>query len=233
MNTLDYILDKITSDESRNNLLDALYTDDSDIDKSAFLGFVRTCLESDASAEVMEYIEALDSESDEYAYFLVKLQDKLISQINKDLGKDYDTIRIACVESFVFWSMYAIAIKKCIGTEHVTDVIEESEYFGANSEPLNRFQTESHRECLRKFNMDAGKFTLKNTQELRMFLHKFGSKNKSIRIRKKNLHRVERRAKKIMQLNKLVHGGKSKSMFSNRKYLVPGQFANIILKLYF
>ena len=229
---MNEILNEITSDKVRDSLLEILYFNDSTIDKTAFLKFVRKSCTPTDDAAVVDYINSLDTDQTKYAYFLIKLRDKLVDQISDDLGKRCDLFSITSIESAVFWSMYAIAVKKCIGIEKAKETLVESAYFGAVSDSLNSYQKKSHNECLKAFNMDANRFKLKDTIALRMFLHPFHSKNKALKTRKKNLHRVEKRAKKIVQVDKLARGGKSRAMFSNGKYLVPKQFADAIVKLY-
>lgn len=228
--SLNRVLDIITSDEKKNSLLDVLYADDSAIKKNELLQFVKECCSSVDDMKTFEYLNLLNTDDDVYKDFLIKLREKLISQIINDLGKTYDSFDIESIDGAVFWSMYAIAIKKCIGTGHATDRLEQKTYFDTIP-PLNQYQTDTHEKCLRYFNMNANAFSLKKTSQLRLFLHSFHSKNKALKTRKKNLHRVERRAKKIVQVNKLAHGGRSK-LFSNGRYLVPGQLAAAIVKLY-
>lgn len=230
MYTLDTILDVITSDANRNSLLEVLYADDLSIDKSMLLNYVKECMSSVIDNKILKLIQRLETTGDEYTYFIIRLQEKIVSQITDDLGKAYSAIEISSIEYFTFWAMYAVAIKKCIGIEHAEKNLSSSLYFQAIPGELNESQRNSHNECLDSFNMNANKFGLKRTPELRLFLHSFHSKNKSLKTRKKNLHRVERRAKKIVQVNKLTHKGKT--MFSNKRYLVPGQFAAAIQKLY-
>lgn len=230
--SLEYILSTITSDDSKNSLLDVLYFNDTNIDKTALVEFIRKSLTPIVDTDLDKIITLLDENHDVYTYFLIKLQEKLISQITNDLGKNIDAFSITSIEHFVFWSMYVVAIKKCIGTEYAKETISPPQYFSLIPNTLNKYQIQTHNECIDSFNMDINCFSLKNTPDLRIFLHSFHSKNKSIKTRKKNLRRVQKRAKKIMQVNKLAHGGKSKAMFSNGKYLVPEQFANAIVKLY-
>lgn len=229
---LENILNCITTDEKKQDLLNVLYADDSTIDKSALLNFVQECLCPADGTNISQSIDLLEANHDVYTHFLAKLKDKLVSQIIDDLGKEYDPLIIESIDAFMFWSLYAIAIKKCIGAEHAGVKLSDSTYFDTISDILNDYQRQSHNECLRSFNMNTNTFTLRNTPDLRLFLHRFHSKNKSYKTRKKNLRRVEKRAKKIVQVYKLAHNGKSKLIFSNGRYLVPGQFANVIVKIY-
>lgn len=231
IDVMNRVLDIITADEKKNSFLDVLYADDSSIRKDELLQFVRESFSSADDSEVIKYIDLLDADHDAYSNFLIKLRKKLISQIIDDLGKSYNSFEIESIDASVFWLMYVVAIKKCIGTEHTAARLGQEKYFDAIPAVLNQYQTDAHKNCLAYFNMDANAFSLKKTPQLGLLLHKFRSKNKAIRTRKKNLHRVERRAKKIVQVNKLAHGGKSK-IFSNGRYLVPGQHAAAILKLY-
>lgn len=230
--SLDLILDAVTSDDKKERLLNVLYVNDSEIDKSALLNYIRDCVAPISTKEIAEYINLLDNNCDDYKFFLIKLTNKLFAQIQDGLGENYDPFYIASIERSVFWSLYVIAIKKCIGTENAAATLTINEYFHEIPNDLNKYQKNTHSDCLDIFNMNINKFTLKNTPDLRLFLHSFHSKNKSLRIRKKNLSRVKRRALKIVQVNKLANNGKSKSMFSNGQYLVPEQFAAAIVKLY-
>lgn len=229
---LEHILNCITTDGKKQDLLNVLYTDDSTIDKSTLLNFVQECLSPVDDTSLSQSIDLLYTNHDVYTHFLAKLKDKLVSQIIDDLGKEYDPLLFESIDAFMFWSMYTIAIKKCIGAEHAGVKLSDSTYFDAIPDILNDYQRQSHNECIRSFNMNTNTFTLRNTPDLRLFLHSFHSKNKSYRTRKKNLRRVEKRAKKIVQVNKLAHNGKSKPTFSNGRYLVPGQFADAIVKIY-
>lgn len=227
---MNCVLNIITADE-KNSFLDVLYTDDSNIRRNELLQFARDNFSSVDDLEVIEYIDLLYTDNDAYNNFLIKLREKLISQIIDDLGKPYNSFAIESIDGSVFWLMYVVAIKKCIGTEYATDRLECKKYFDTIPTTLNQYQTDAHKDCLAYFNMNVNVFSLKKTPQLRLFLHRFHSKNKTLKTRKKNLRRVERRAKKIIQVNKLAHRGKSK-IFSNGRYLVPGQHAAAIAKLY-
>lgn len=84
---MNEILNEITSDKMRDSLLEILYFNDSTIDKTAFLSLSKSCTPTDDAA-VVDYINSLDTDQTKYAYFLIKLRDKLVDQISDDLGKD-------------------------------------------------------------------------------------------------------------------------------------------------
>ena len=230
--TLDIILNTITSDDKKNGLLDVIYANDLSIERSDLIKYIRESMNPISTKEIEECINLLDTVYDHYAFFLVKLREKLVSQIVEDLGKDYNFFDISSIDNFTFWAMFAIAVKKCIGSEYANTTLSPSTYFSKILINLNQYQKNAHDDCITSFNMDANTFTLKNTPDLRLFLHSFHSNNKTLRTRKKNLHRVERRVKKMVQVSKLAHNGKSKVMFSNGRYMVPEQFATIIENLY-
>ncbi len=230
---LEQILTVITSDEKKDELLDVLFKDDDKIDKTELLDFLKRTFDNCDSFNVKTCIDIIANNPDAYGHLLIKLQEMLISQLTKDMNSGFGTVSIASIDSYAFWTYYTISVKKCLGIEHAGDKLSEIIYFRAISPAKNKPQKECQTTCLESFNFDAINFSIKDCPTLRVFIHKFHSKNKRLKTRKKNLRRVQRRARKILQISKLAHNGKSMALFSQGRHVVVKDFADAIVKIYF
>lgn len=233
--SLNRIVELVISQENQEPLFEIIFSDDHQIDRQKMLNFLsRLVKKADSSeANFHEIEEALRSiQNNGYCYqkFLECLKLALVSPDDPN----YSTISLEHIDVLdidVFWSMVPIAMKKCLGSNFAKATINNNQnYFSAMPADLNSKQIDCHQRCINSFNLDANTFSRKEYKELGVFLHSFHSKNRRPLTRKKNLKRVERRTKKIMQAYKLAHNGMKSNIFSDGRYKVPSQFSDYISK---
>lgn len=227
----DIIIQDAISDDNTDRLHDVLFSRGDGIDNEKLISFLRerasmysSKYDIETNKCIAEYIDQLSTDNCKQEHFILHLGAELSHQVThfpSELTK-YDYM--------VFWSMFAIAEKKCIGlpAAKITDI---QNYFKLLS-PLTQQQENAHTACIKYFNLNADSFSLKQNPQLRLFLHPFHSKNKKLRTKKKNLHRVLRPTKKIMQINKINHRKSSYNIFNGRSHIVPEQFTKIIVDLF-
>ena len=225
------IIQDAISDDNVDRLLDVLFSKEDGIDSVELISFIRerasmyiSKYDIDTRKSIAEYIDQLSADNCKQESFVLQLGAELSSQITPSQSE------FTKLNYMVFWSMFAIAEKKCIGspTVKITDI---PNYFKSLS-PLTQKQENAHTACIRAFNLNADSFSLKKNSQLRLFLHPIRSKNKKLRTKKKNLHRVLKTTKKIMQVNKINHRKNSYNIFSGKSYIVPEQFTKIIVDLF-
>lgn len=227
----DIIIKDAISDDNADRLLDVLFSKEKGIDSVELISFIkeRAAIYSfkydiDTNKNIAEYIEQLSTDNCKQESFVLQLGAELSSQITPSQSE------LTKLNYIVFWSMFAIAEKKCIGLPNVE--ITDIPYFFNMLPPLTSKQKDAHNSCIKAFNLNADSFSLKNNSLLRLFLHPFHSKNKRLRTKKKNLHRVLKTTKKIMLVNKINHRKNSYNIFSGKSYIVPDQFTKIIIDLF-
>lgn len=228
---LDIIIQDAIGDDNVDRLLDVLFSKEEGIDSEGLISFIReralmysSQYNLDTNKKIAEYIEQFSGDNSKQEKFLRQLGVALSSQITQSQSE------LTKLDYITFWSMFAIAEKKCLSspTAEITDFVDFFEMLP----PLTEQQKKAHDFCVKVFNCNADSFSLKDNTSLRFFLHPFHSKNKRMRTKKKNLHRVLKTTKKIMQINKINHRKNSYNIFSGKSYIVPEQFTKIIINLF-
>lgn len=228
---IDIIIQDAISDNNVDRLLDVLFSKEDGIDSVALISFIkeRASMYSfkydiDTNKKISEYIDQLSTDNSRQENFVLNLGAKLCSQIPSSQSE------LTQLNYMVFWSMFAIAEKKCIGLPTVK-ITDPSNFFKMLP-PLTPNQENAHTACIKAFNLNADSFSLKANSQLRLFLHPFHSKNKRLRTKKKNLNRVLKTTKKIMQVHKINHRKNAYNIFSGKSYIVPEQFTKMIVNLF-
>ena len=217
------ILTLITDDKYIDELLDAIYSETGNVEDAIVAYLSNFSFPSDM-LYTSEVVSALSESRNNRCYFLKRLSDLVQSKI--DSGKNKD-VQIS-INRALFWNMYGISVKKCLGAGYAKTKIQKKDYFDIIPDGINSYQKDAHNKTLQHFNTDVQNYSFTRTPGLKYYLHPIRSKNKSPKTKKKNIRRVEKRAKRIMQLCGLNQSG---SMFNNGRHLVPKQFADGIIKL--
>lgn len=232
-NPLEIIISELISDKNNDELTNVLYFCNKNINKIEFLQFISNCIKSKSNDKISKYINKLNTDSEEYDYFLVNLNKKLLKELEEQIGYNIGSYFIESLDKDVFWTVYVIATKKCLGTDNFSTSYTKTEYFNSIHETLNADQISTHNYCLDIFNLGIQNSTIKNTPYLKVFLHNLHIYNKSKKIRKKNIQRIRKRAQKIVQLSKFAKNSQCKTIFDNGNHKVSKQFSDAIIKLYF
>lgn len=226
----DIIIQDAISDDNVDRLLDVLFSKEEGINNVELISFIKerasmysSKYDIDTNKNITEYIDQLSADNCKQESFILQLGAELSGQITSSQSE------LTKLNYRLFWSMFAIAEKKCIGSPTVK--ITNTSYFKMFS-PLTSEQEKAHTFCINAFNLNADSFSLKKDSNLRLFLHPFHSKNKKLRTKKKNLHRVLKTTKKIMLVNKINHRKNSYNIFSGKSYIVPEQFTKLIVDLF-
>lgn len=225
LSDVEAVLSYISQDKCIDELLDAIFPQRGSIE-TAFVDFLSGYSFPTEIQNAGEVISSLSGDKDNLYYFFARLSSVLAGTIDQDPGKKKDLLIL--LDRALFWQMYGIAIKKCLGEGLAKKQVNDLDFFGVLPDDINTYQKDAHRETLLSFNTDARKYSFKRTPDLKYYLHPIHSRNKSLKTKKKNIRRVEKRAKRIMQIYGLKRQG---NMFSNGRHLVPKQFAEGIIKL--
>lgn len=221
---------RFIADESRvDDLLDAIYQRAGNLEDS-IVKYLSDCVFPSDVLYAREVVSYLTKNKDGCrSSFLIRLfvllRDTIdLEQIDPNKKKNL----LILINQELFWIMYGISIKKCLGVGHATKQIPNSEFFQVLPDDINSFQQDAHKDTLESFNTDVRRYSFRRTPDLKYFLHPIHS-NKSPNTKKKNIHRVEKRAKRIMLLYGLKQNG---DMFNQGRHMVPKQFASGIIKIF-
>lgn len=225
------IIQDAISNDNADRLFDVLFSKEEGIDSLKLISFIReraakysSNYDIDTNKNIAAYIDQLSTDVGKQESFVLQLGTELSRQITPSQSE------LTKLNYILFWSMFAIAEKKCIGLPNVK--ITDTQSFYDLLPPLTAKQKKAHNSCIKAFNMNADSFSLKNNSSLRLFLHPIRSKNKRLRTKKKNLHRVLKATKKIMSVYKINHRNQSYNLFSGKSYIVPDQFTKMIIDLF-
>lgn len=218
------VLNYISGDNCIDELLDAIFPQKGSIE-AAIIEFLSKCSFPPEVHNACDVIIALKQGNDNMCYFLARLYAKLMDIIDPERNKDL-LIRL---NRSLFWQMYGISVKKCLGVGHSKEQIPDTVLLSVLPADMNANQIDANMKTLLSFNSDAQKYSFKQTPDLGFYLHPIRSRNKSPKTKKKNIRRVEKRAKRIIQVYGLKHEG---AMFGKGRHHVPKQFADGVIKLY-
>lgn len=236
----EYLL-KLALEECHSEvMLKICFSKDTSIDKKKLLDFFTEKVSIDETLTAVDknvlhdFITVIDRDPTKFRILLRTVKEKLEEQICISLGYQRNTNgAYNSLSPQLFWPMVVIAMKKCLGMNNSKAIINDIDaYFGLISDTLNPTQKYTHEKCIQLFSIDANSINMKNTADLRKYLHPFRSENKRPKTQKKNLQRVVKRVRKIMQVYKLSHNGISGNILSDGRYRVPDQFAECIKKLF-
>lgn len=185
----------------------------------------RSTINGDFSNAIEKYINKMQRSSSARELF--------ITRFSKILTEELDAGQLMMLARS-FWLLFPIAIKKCIKLPEV--IYDKDEYldcinnvFGPG---LNRHQMDTHEECITSFNKNADDYTFDSFPLLTVFFKSHNIKSyKRARAKKKQVHRVLRRTKKIMITYKIIDNAYA-HLFDNKVYLVPDQFSKTIIAKY-
>lgn len=228
----NYLVKLAAKEENFPELFKIIFSCNHGIDHQQMLNFLHAVVmrEPDAPESLPESIDSLQNDKELFNNFLSALHAETSRKLKREAGYTQVPGKIynEAMTPAIFWMMMAISMKKCLGTGHAKDVVP----FSAPS-PMNGDQKRAFKDSVDSFNLNADKFTLKDNKYLCVFLHKFHSKNKQARTRKKNLRRVTRRVEKMMQVYQLAHNNSQRSMFSNGRHEIPSKFDEFLTSKYF
>ena len=144
-------------------------------------------------------------------------------------NEGFDIKDIIIIDRSIFWKLYSVAIKKCTFPDNI-DLPDFSIY--SNYATLkSKEQKDAHKICHNYFNKDVSEYTEKNIPALKIYFIPFSVRNSKYRTKKKNINRVKKKAKKLMQVLRLHHNNIKYNMFSGKSHIVVDEFASIVIKL--
>ncbi len=220
------VLDTIVNDHNTKLLLKAIF-DGVPFDIAIIKLLEEIQQKTQPNDELRYKIDIVNYALAHFGSYRTRFRILIYERIQNKNGLDPDfTIRINIA---FFWTMYGISVKKCLGDGLATYRIAETVFFNALPKNLNALQEEAHRETLSSFNTNSREYPRETSEKLKYCLHSLRLNCKP-RTKKKNIHRVEKRAHRIMQLYGLKV---DPSRFSNARYEVPSQFANGVIKICF
>lgn len=224
---INLLIQESISDKNADQLFEIIFDKDLQVDTKKLLAFlydIADSLEGELTqkTDTKNYVKVLEDTDDELDYFLLKLRDALISPESKAAFSKLDYT--------LFWNMFAIAEKKCIGAPY-SSIDDEASFFSQVIVDTSE-QKKAHKECINGFNMDSDRFSRATDPMLKLFLHPFHSKNKKLRTKKKNIHRVLKTTKRVMQAYKISHRHDSYNIFVGKCYVVPDDFTKYVVKTY-
>ena len=228
-NLLDIIVEDVISDECISDLDEVIFSIETSIDYYQFANLLKNRyghysnkLNDEEKKCVSNYLSNIKENVDELDFLIFLIEKKLLEENTDSLSEG----RIIALEFKNFWMFFSIACKKCID-DPIAKFVDHTGYF-------ERFiiTTEQQKKacafCLEGFELDSDHFSRKKTYNLDLFLHSIRS-NKTMRKKKKNIHRVLKQTKKIMRINKMAHRNRSFNIFMGKTYLIPDQFVNIVI----
>ncbi len=210
---------KDLNEENTNEFFEICFFNDRTIDRektiSFFLKLVDTKIETASIDRAKEMIFEMENN--------ISLFDRIIYKLS--------ITSICLLETH--WTLMTIAMKKCLGAGNAQKTITDfKQYVELLSDIESPQQIITHKKCITAFNTNANDYTYNNLEGLSDYLHRIRS-NKQIKTRKKNLSRVLKKSKRIMQAYKLANNGLEDRIFSKGRYLVPDQLANRLRILFF
>ena len=224
---ISVIIEDITADDCADDLNEALFSNDNNIDYDKLLSLLESRYEyysgklTDEEKKVVhDYLCSVKDSKDELEYLIFSIENKLSE--DDSLPKE----KIISLEFMAFWMLFSIACKKCVD--------DPTAKFNDHSNFLERFvittdqQKEALLVCQKGFEMNSERFSRRKTYNLDLFIPTIRS-NKNIKKKKKNIHRVLRRTRKIMQINKIAHRNNSYNIFLGKTYLLPDQFVKNVI----
>lgn len=235
MNNISYdqmkiLLDDISSEENFERLFNIIFADDHLIDKELVISFlqervnvIESSLNESDKESIKNYIKKLRNDLDEFDYLLIKIQETLINPADQ-----YLLLRL---DYSIFWTLFSISIKKCISSP-LSQINNVNDYYSQVTLDTPQLR-KAHKECIDAFNLNSDRFSLKTDPMLKLFLHSFHSKNKKIRTRKKNLQRVLKTTKKVMQAKKINDRLNPRyNIFEGKTCIVPDEFTKYVIKYF-
>lgn len=228
---MDYMVQDLLTDDNIETLLNTLFISDKYIDFVKLIDLLESrakTYKDKFSAEEKEcfenVLEEMKTSRKLQMQFLFKLKDALMS------GEDPNIL--PKLDYTMFWSMFPIAIKKCLNAP--TAVVNKDEYYSivsALSESvLSPEQVATHNLCIQNFNFNANIFP-NSLEQLAVFLHPMRS-FKRTRTKKKHLSRVLKKANKMMIAHKIMHRESQDIVFRGRAYKTPDQFTKAISHIF-
>lgn len=224
---MEYMVQDLLKDENIETLLDALFISDEYVDFDKLLnllesraGTYKKNLSADEKECIDDMLKGISSSRKLQILLLFTIKDALKPEVRPDT--------LAKLDYTMFWSMFPIAIKKCLNSP--TAVVNRDDYYTfvktLSVRELSLAQVTAHDTCITNFNYDANKFP-NNLEQLAIFLHPMRSFKKT-RTKKKHISRVLKKANKIMIAHKILHRESQDIVFKGRTYKIPEQFAKAI-----
>lgn len=226
-NEIQVLLSEVLSDNNLELLINAMFGKDNSIDKILIINALQQMTSQKYGKKYNSYFDFLRTSQDELDYFLFTMSKWIWIELFPGTLNWADAISI---DELTVWLMYAVAIKKCLGSAYSKAKISDIQYYSKMTETINTEQKKAHDQCISGFCLNSNCFSLKKDPYLGVFLHRIHSKNKTKKTQKKNIRRVIKRANKFVLLNRLEYRGES--IFNNGKHLVPKQFGEAIIGIF-
>lgn len=231
MNYMDFVVNDAINEDNIDELFKVIFADDLKIDFKKMSEFLNSrydvyCKQfsKDVQSEMKIFLEDIYTDPQKFDDLILNIKCLLVSE--NSFSEDI----INMIDSKIFWFMFAISVKKCVG-QPLSKIDNTEEYFSYMNVETEE-QKNAHIQCINAYSNDCNNFSLKRNPELCLFLHKFGSKNKKIKTKKKNVSRVVRRTKKLMQIYKISHRHNSYNIFKGQCHIVPEDFAKMIVTFF-
>lgn len=220
------IVEDLIKEECSEMLFEVLFASEKGINMSKMIDFMierfnvyKNEYSLSEQNEILNYIDCVRKSQ--------KMFDELIMEIKESLTEKYefDAGEIGKLDYSKFWHMYAVAIKKC--TSMHNDVLDEYEYFkNVNATTLR--QKMAHKACIKGYSYDSNKISKKGHPELNLFIHGINIRSRKKMVAKRNIERVWRRTKKLMQIHKIRCRFDEYNFFIGKCEKVPRDFADVI-----
>ena len=222
-----YVIEDIM-ENAKDELETLIFEEERTVNQNKFVELLRKRYETykdnldDEDRKIIyDYLTTLNKKEIDYLLFLI--EDHLCSSEGKD---DLDPDKIEQLDWDCFWFPFSIACKKCINNP-TAEIVNREDYFKFVQITTSQ-QREAHITCVEGFGMDCRKYTRQSLYCLDQFMHPIRY-SKSIKRKKKNINRVLRRTKKIMQINKLAHRNGEYNIFIGQTQIVPEQFVKYVI----
>ncbi len=220
------IVDDAIKEECSDKLFEALFATEVGVDTQKMIDFIIDRFASqknkyslDEQKDIQNYIDCVRESKKLFDELIVAIKESLIGQYEFDAGE------IGKLDYNKFWHMYAVALKKCIIMHN--DVIDHDEYFKMVKVTTPR-QRMAHETCIEGYAYDSNRIYKKDHPELQLFMHGINIRSKKKNIAKKNIERVKRRTRKLMQIYKIKCRFDKYNFFIGKCDQVPNDFASVI-----
>lgn len=227
-----FIIYDLLKEENIEEALKVIFSYDGTLNQDSIVELVnkrfndyKSIINGDFPNTIEKYIDRMQRNSSARELFIARFTKILTEEI--EAGQ-----LIMLARSF--WLLFPIAIKKCIKSPRV--IYDKDKYLACINSTfgpeLNRHQIDAHEECITSFNKNSDDYTFDSFPLLKVFFISHSIRPyKRARAKKKQIHRVLRRTKKIMITYKMIDSPFAQ-LFENKVYLVPDQFAKTIIAKY-
>lgn len=231
---LNKLLDDVVSDDDNNDKLhEILFSNDDGIDQEPLILFFEdrvnelytsSKIDKKGKEELLLYLNVTRTDEKNYTIFLTLLMKKFFTQNYNNDKCDF----VYRINKYMFWCYYAISIKKCLNAPFEKIILHDYRKYVKNGTPQ---QEDARTRCVSSFNLNSSDFKVKELPMLSLFSIPIRSVKKN-KIKKKNINRILKKAKRIMQIIKIRdYNAKAKyNIFQGKAHLIPEEFSSYVIK---